>query len=147
MNRPPRQANSPLFTWALIGWSVLQGTLVFALVALVFVFALRSGMPTDESRALAFFSLVVSIFGLVLVNRSFSASFWSAFSRPNAALVWVLLAVMLVLAATLVWPPASSLFRFGPLHLDDLTLTLGAGLIVLVVLELLKPFWSVRLRS
>src|SRR6185312_55658 len=79
MNRPPRQADSPLFTWALIGWSVLQGTLVFALVAVVFVLALRSGMPTDESRALAFFSLVVSIFGLVLVNRSFSASFWSEF--------------------------------------------------------------------
>ena len=147
MNRPPRQADSPLFTWALIGWSVLQGTLVFALVAVVFVLALRSGMPTDESRALAFFSLVVSIFGLVLVNRSFSASFWSAFFRPNSALIWVLLVVMLVLATTLLWPSASTLFRFGPLHPDDLMLTLGAGLVVLVVLETLKPFWGVRLRS
>jgi P-type Ca2+ transporter type 2C len=104
-------------------------------------------MPPDESRALAFFSLVVSIFGLVLVNRSFSASFWSAFSRPNAALLWVLFVVTVVLATTLLWPSASTLFRFGPLHPDDLTLTLGAGLVVLVVLETLKPFWSVRLRS
>ena len=147
MSRPPRQADSPLFTWALIGWSVLQGTLVFALVAIVFVLALSGGMPPDESRALAFFSLVVSIFGLVLVNRSFSASFWSAFSRPNAALLWVLFVVTVVLATTLLWPSASTLFRFGPLHPDDLTLTLGAGLVVLVVLETLKPFWSVRLRS
>jgi P-type Ca2+ transporter type 2C len=147
MNRPPRRADSPLFTWALIGWSVLQGAVAFALVALVFVLALRDGMPPDEARALTFFSLVVCIVGLVLVNRSFSASFSSAFFRPNSALVWILLAVVVVLATTLLWPSASTLFRFGPLHPDDLIVTLGAGLLVLVVLELMKPLWSVRLRS
>jgi P-type Ca2+ transporter type 2C len=147
MTRPPRRADSPLFTWALIGWSVLQGGLAFALVALVFGLALRGGMPPDEARALAFFSLVMCIVGLVLANRSFSPSFSSAFFRPNRALAWILLTVVAILAVTLLWPPASTLFRFGPLHPDDLMATLGAGLALLVVIELLKPVWAVRLRS
>ena len=32
-----------------------------------------------------------------------------------------------MLSLTLLWPFASDLFRFGPLHLDDLALTVGAG--------------------
>jgi Ca2+-transporting ATPase len=61
-------------------------------------------------------------------------------------LIWIFAGVALVLATALLWPPASSLFRFGPLHADDLMITLGAGLLVLTVLELLKPFWARRLR-
>lgn len=37
------------------------------------------------------------------------------------------------------------LFRFGPLHLGDLAVTLGAGLVVLVLLEVLKLLWRKRL--
>ncbi|MBR0813528.1 cation-translocating P-type ATPase [Bradyrhizobium diazoefficiens] len=146
MTRPPRRADAELFSWALIGWSILQGAMAFALIAVIFVVALRSGIPPDEARTLAFIALVVCVVALVLVNRSFSASFLSAFFRPNPALLWIFLSIALVLAAALFWPPASSLFRFGPLHLDDLMVTLGAGLLVLTVLELLKPIWGRRLR-
>ncbi|EJN12323.1 cation transport ATPase [Bradyrhizobium sp. YR681] len=146
MTRPPRRADSELFSWALVCWSVLQGALVFALTAIMFVGALRSGLAADEARTLAFVTLVVCIVALVLVNRSFSASFTSAFFRPNPALALIFAAIALVLATALLWPPASSLFRFGPLHADDLMITLGAGLLVLTVLELLKPLWARRLR-
>ena len=146
MKRPPRRADAELFSWPLIAWSVLQGATAFALIAVIFVAALRSGLPPDEARTLAFFALVVCVLALVLVNRSFSASFLSAFVRPNAALLWIFLSIALVLAITLFWPPASGLFRFGPLHLDDLMITLGAGLLVLTALELLKPIWARRLR-
>ncbi|MCP1913849.1 magnesium-transporting ATPase (P-type) [Bradyrhizobium elkanii] len=147
MARPPRRTDSALFTWALVGWSLLQGALIFALVAIPFVIALRIGMPADEARALAFFALIGSIVGLVLVNRSFSASFLSAFLRPNPALAAILLSVAGALATALLWPPASTLFRFGPLHPDDLMIALGPGVAMLVILELLKPLWGRRLRS
>ena len=39
----------------------------------------------------------------------------------------------------LFWPFARELFRFGPLHADDVALTLGTGALALVALELLKP--------
>jgi P-type Ca2+ transporter type 2C len=147
MRRPPRAPDEPLFSWPLIGWSLLQGALAFALVGIIFVVAFRRGMPEDEVRALAFFSLVLTIIALIFVNRSFSASLITAFRRPNPALAWVLLAVTGILAITLLWPFASDLFRFGPLHLDDLALTLGAGIAVVVTLEILKPLWGAALHG
>ena len=96
-------------------------------------------------RALTFFSLVLTIVSLIFVNRSFSASLITALGRPNPALAWVLLAVTAMLGLTLLWPFASGLFRFGPLHWDDLAVTFGAGGLVLIALEVLKPIWRARL--
>lgn len=146
MRRPPRAPDEPLFSGPLIGWGLLQGAFAFVLVAVIFIVALRRGMPEEEVRALAFFSLILTIVSLIFVNRSFSASLITALCRPNRALALVLVAVVTMLSLTLLWPVASDLFRFGPLHWDDLALTLGAGVLVLVVLELLKLLWRGRLR-
>ncbi len=147
MRRPPRDPDEPLFTRPLIGWGLLQGTLAFVLVAAIFIVAVRRGMPEAEVRALVFFSLVTAIVGLIFVNRSFSSSLVTALGRPNPALVLVLLAVTTILSLTLLWPFARELFRFGPLHVDDIAVTLGAGAAVLVLLELLKPLCMRRRRS
>jgi Ca2+-transporting ATPase len=142
MQRPPRDPTEPLFSMPMILWSVLQGALAFAVVAAIFVVALQRGMPESEVRALTFFSLVISIVALIILNRSSSASLLKAIRRPNRALALVICGVAAMLALTLLWPFARNLFRFGPLHVDDLGLTLGAGIVILVVLELLKPIWS-----
>ncbi len=147
MGWPPRSPEEPLFSGRLTFWSVLQGLLAFALVAGIYVIAYRRGMPETEARALAFFSLVTAIVALIFVNRSFSASVLTALRRPNRALKYVLTGVVGILALTLAWPVAGDLFRFGPLHADDLALTLGAGLVVLVALEFLKSFGRLQLRS
>lgn len=44
-------------------------------------------------------------------------------------------------------PFARRMFRFGPLHLDDIALTVAAGLATILVLELLKPHWRKRLMT
>jgi len=147
MRRRPRSPDQPLFSRSLMGWSVLQGTLAFALVAAILVTASARGMPDAEVRALTFFSLVLAIVSLIFVNRSFSLSLVTALLRPNRALIWVLAGVSTILCLTLLWPVASGLFGFGPLHTVDLTVTLGAGLLVFVSLELLKPLWRERLLS
>jgi Ca2+-transporting ATPase len=147
MRRPPRAPDEPLFSRAMVLWSLLQGLLAFAAVAAIYVMALRWGMPVPEVRALAFFSLVVVIVSLILVNRSFSASLLTALRRPNRALAAVLVVVAVILTLTLLWPFASHLFAFGPLHADDLALTLGAGVIALLVLEMLKPLLHPRQKA
>jgi Ca2+-transporting ATPase len=144
MRRPPRDPEQPLFTGALIGWGLLQGALAFALVAGVFVIGQYRAMPETELRALTYFALVLSILGLIFVNRSFSASITAALRRPNRVLLIVLLVVVTTLGLSLLWPAASELFRFGPLHWDDLGLTLAAAIVILVVLELIKPLWRQR---
>ena len=144
MRRPPRAPDAPLFSGPLIGWGLLQGVFAFGLVAVIFIAASWRGMPEAEVRALTFFSLVLTIVSLIFVNRSFSASLITALRRPNPTLALVVLAVASTLALSMLWPFARDLFGFGPLHADDLALTVAAGVLVLLLLELLKPFWRKR---
>jgi Ca2+-transporting ATPase len=138
MRRPPRPPSAPLFTAGFVVWSLLQGALVLALVAGLFIMALRQNLPEPDARSLAFAALVAANLGLVLVNRSLTASVFAAFTRPNAALWWVVLATAAILAGVILFPPARELFHFGPLHGDDIIVALASGLIALLVLELAK---------
>ena len=147
MQRPPRDPAAPLFSASLVWWSVLQGLVALGLVAGLFVVALNRGMPETEARALTFFALVLSIVGMIFVNRSFSASIITAFRWRNMALRWVLLVVTVMLAATLLVPLAQRMFRFGPLHLDDIAITVAVGLLTIGILEALKPHWRDRLTA
>ena len=138
MRRPPRAPDEPLFSGRLIGWSLLQGAFAFALVGRIFVVASRSRHAGGRSRALAFFSLVLTIVSLIFVNRSFSASLLTALRRPNHALAWVL------------WrcghvgpdPPLALRKRSLSLRAASLRrsrIDVGAGAVVLVALEFLNP--------
>ena len=147
MRRPPRDPSSPLFSVALVGWSLVQGLLAFVLVAAIYIVALQRGMPEAEVRALAFVSLVLTNVALIFVNRSFSASVVTALRRGNAVLWLVLAATASLLALALAWLPARELFRFGPLHADDLAVCAAAGIGLLVLLDLVKPLWRRRLEA
>jgi Ca2+-transporting ATPase len=144
MSRPPRDPKSPLFSSALAGWSLFQGTLVLVLVASIYVIALRNGLPEAEVRSLTFVSLVFTNVGLIFANRSFSASLIAALRRPNAALWRVLAVILALMSIVLLWLPARNLFHLGPLHLDDVAICLGAGLLTLIALDLFKPVWRAR---
>jgi Ca2+-transporting ATPase len=147
MRRPPRPPEEPLFSRSLIAWSLLQGALVFLLVAAIFLTAIWRALPETEVRAAAFFALVLTIISLIFVNRSFSTSLLVALRRRNRALAVVLVTVAAMLSLTLVWPFARGLFRFGPLRMDDLALIAGASVLALILLEILKPLWRERQRS
>lgn len=144
MQRRPRAANSRLFSLPFILWSVLQGLVAFGVLAALYLLALSRGMPENEVRALTFVSLVLINLGLVLVNRSFSSSLTNALHLNNRALWWVSAVTLTLLGLILTWAPARDLFRFGPLHANDLAVTLAATGALLVVLELLKRVWHQR---
>lgn len=147
MQRPPRPAESRLLSAAMVGWSLLQGALALAALAAVLLAGVARAMPVDELRALLFTSLVLINISLILVNRSFSSSLIVALRRPNGFLWCLLAVVVLVLTVALTWPPAMALFRFGPLHADDLAVSAAAGLSILVIMELAKPLWRTAFRS
>ena len=145
MRRPPRSPRSPLFSTGLILSSLVQGGLALVLVGSVYFLGIQRGMPDAEVRAMAFAALVLTNIGLILVNRSFSSSLRRAVSRWNPAL-WIVMGVALpLLLAAVSWEPAKALFRFGPLHIDDLAICLGAAAALLGSLEILKPLWRTRL--
>ena len=147
MRRPPRRADSRLLSPAMVGWSLLQGGLALASLSGVLLAGLARDMPEDELRALMFTSLVLINISLILVNRSFSSSLIVAIRRPNPFLWLLLTLVVAVLTTALAWPPAMALFRFGPLHADDLAVSGGAGLALLLIMEAVKPWWRTSFRS
>jgi Ca2+-transporting ATPase len=147
MRRPPRDPHRPLFSRALAGWGITQGVLALLVLAAAMVIAKVRAMPDDELRALIFVTLVTTNIGLILVNRTYDTSVLSAF-KGNGFLLWGVIGVAFsLLLVSVTWPPAERLFHFRPLHADDLAVTLAGGLIVLVLLDWLKPAFRARLRT
>ena len=147
MDRPPRPVSEPLFSTPTIIWSLLQGALVLGVVATILFVAPSYGFDTDQVRALTFHSLVLCVVALIFVDRSLSSSILTAITRPNRALAVALPIVAMLLAVTMLWAPARNLFRFGALDPQWLIVPVGAGVTVLVVLEILKPLWRLAARS
>jgi Ca2+-transporting ATPase len=145
MRRLPRAATSPLFSPALVAWSLLQGTIAFIPLGALYVLALERGLPETDARSLTFVSLVLVDLGLVLVNRSFATSLAELIGKANRALVWVAAVTLALLALVVLSPVGRELFRFGPLHPDDLMLVAVIVVAVLATLEFLKRFWRARL--
>jgi Ca2+-transporting ATPase len=149
MSRPPRKPEELLFSGPTILWSIIQGVLVLAVTATIFALAPGYGLTTDQIRGMTFASLVLAIVALILVDRSRSSSILTAVMRPNRALAVVLPVVGVLLTVTLLWQPARDIFRFAELDPAHLVVPPLAGLIVLLLLEALKPIWrwSLRRRS
>jgi Ca2+-transporting ATPase len=138
MRRPPRKPDDPVLPRATAWWAAMQGLAALAIVALALILGSRLGMPEGDLRAFVFTTLVVMNVGLILVNRSFRSSLYEALFRRNVTL-WILVAVvLLVLSTALYWPPARALLQFGPLHLDDLSVCIGAGAVLIGLLEIVK---------
>jgi Ca2+-transporting ATPase len=137
MERPPRSVNERLFSFATVGWAVLQGLSVLTACLGVFLFA-RSSQQPDEARALTFLTLVVSVLVLILANRSWTRSIVSMMRVPNSALWWVVGGAATFLAFVLIVPEAQALFNFAPLRARDMALSFGAGVACMMWFELLK---------
>ncbi len=69
MQRPPRDAEAPLFGGATLRLALLQGLGVLAVVMGAFAWA-HLRLPEPEARAFAFATLVVGNLALILSNRS-----------------------------------------------------------------------------
>ncbi len=142
MRRPPRDPESPLLPPRVVLWAVIQGALACVLTGAVLIIGSRWRMPEGDLRALVFTTLVLMNVGLILINRSFSASLVTALMKPNRSM-WILLSgVTFVLGLALFTSPGATLFHFGPLHWDDLVVCVTLGIGMLVLLAAIKAYWQ-----
>ena len=137
MRRPPRMRTEGLFTRSTLGVALLQGFSILAVCLGVFLLG-RRDHATNAARALTFAALVVALLVVILVNRSWTRSAWTMLRAPNRALRWVLFGASSFLALALLVPFARRLFRFAPLHIPDVLLSLGAGFVCVLWFEVLK---------
>jgi Ca2+-transporting ATPase len=145
MGRPPRHAETPLFSRWLVGWSVVQGFAVLAVTGGLTLYFWHSGITGEHLRSAAFIALVLGITSLILINRHFSASITAAVGRPNPTLVLVLGGVAAILLTTQFVGPIANLFTFARITLQEMGVIAAASVLAMLLLERLKPFWGGRL--
>jgi len=142
MSRPPRSPSEQLFSRRLVLLSASQGCIVFAVVGAVWLILSYSGTSANEVRAITFSSLVCSLISLILVNRSFSASFLTALGKGNSILGWILMAMCALLVLSLSLPPVRGFFSFDTVNLKGLALMAITAGLNFVLMESAKLFFA-----
>jgi len=138
MQRIPRAPEATLFGGWTLGLSVMQGLIILIAVMLVYVFSLQQQFPTDEARALSFYTLVMANIGLILTNRSWSAGILGSLRTPNKALWWVVVSALLILALVTTVPYLKQLFHFGPMHFAALAIATMVVVVSIAAIEVMK---------
>lgn len=143
MQRPPRDAQAPLFAGPSLWLALLQGLGALAMVLAAFAWA-HTRLPEPQARAFAFATLVVGNLSLIVSNRSVSASFWRTLKIPNRTLWTVVGLAFALLLAALYLPWAVRMLHFAPLPAHELAAACGLGVLSVVWFEGLK--WVRRSR-
>jgi Ca2+-transporting ATPase len=138
MTRPPRNLAEPLFSRDTVIFSLLQGIILYGVVAAVYLFSQLLGETITQARALAFTTLIVGNLGLILSNRSWTLSIFQIIRQKNTAVIAVITGAIVFLFLILFIPPLRTIFRFGPLHFIDTVLCVSAGFVSILMFELLK---------
>jgi len=138
MERPPRNLRDPLFDQHTVWASLLQGLSVLGVVFGFFFWVLTINQSESKARSLAYAVLVFANLILIVANLSWSRSLWQVIRHPNKALFWVITGAVAGLLIIFYVPFLRSLFHFSYLNLADLALALGAGLVSLALIEVVK---------
>ena len=140
MRRPPRRADEPLFSGATLFLAMTQGAVVLAVIAGLYVYWQHSGVAPAAARAMAFSALIGGNLGLILANRSLSATVVTTLRVKNVPLYWVASAALAALALTIYWPPLQHVFGFASVPPGTAAACVAAGLSTVIWFELLKRF-------
>jgi P-type Ca2+ transporter type 2C len=139
MRRPPRSPSERLFSSTMIWWSLVQGLLALAAVGGVYFLTALRGLPDEDVRSLSFFALVLTNLVLIVSNRSYRGMAFDFVLGKNPVLLGIFAVTGTLLAVSVTWPPARTLFGFGRLHVDDIGVIFGAVVLLAAVLALLRP--------
>ncbi|HWA37602.1 MAG TPA: cation-translocating P-type ATPase [Burkholderiales bacterium] len=138
MERPPRKPAERLFGARMLGLSAALGATMLACVLAVYGWALSSGRPEGEVRAVAFAAIVFGNLALLYAMRSSTRTILELHGRDNRAFRWIGGGALAALLAAIYVPPLAGLFRFAPLGAADLGIAALAGFAGVAWYEVLK---------
>jgi Ca2+-transporting ATPase len=141
MQRPPYSPEEGVFSRG-AGWqTVWVGTLIGALGLGIGAWYYFDGRL--EWQTMIFSSLAFAQVGQALASRSNRESLWRLGLGSNPLLLGMAALVTLLQLAVIYLPPVATFFSVTPLGLPDLLVALGAGVLVLAALEIVK-LWDLR---
>jgi Ca2+-transporting ATPase len=140
MNRPPKKFEEPFFGAKKILFSCLQGVGILVIVLAVYLIGLDLGKSSNEVRAMAFTTLIVSNIAVILTNRSWTRNIFEIIGTVNKAVKWVVGGAILFLLIVLEVPFFMDLFQFDRLHFTDILICTAAGMSTILWFELYKLY-------
>lgn len=140
MNRPPRPRHDSLFGTKKIILGVIQGLFVLVFSFAVYLIAIKLNKSPEETRTLTFATLFFGNLGLILINRSWTKTFFQTLKDKNKALRWVNLGAVTFLIIILYLPPIRKLFLFEILNIRDLVICFLVGVLSVIWFEFFKKY-------
>ncbi|NTU58444.1 MAG: cation-translocating P-type ATPase [Chlorobiaceae bacterium] len=113
MKRPPRKLDEALLGRKIVIRSLVQGSLIFLFVLVMYAIMLQNGYGEAESRMIAFAGVVAGNIGLIFTNRSWNEPMLRSMKVPNPAMWWVTVGALLFLGIVAGVPLMRDLFRFA----------------------------------
>jgi magnesium-transporting ATPase (P-type) len=92
----------------------------------------------------AFLALMCANLALLFANRRLGASWRGVLGSDNPSLWWSVIGAGVLLGALMYWQAAAGFFGVAMIDAAQVTVALGAGVALLVVLQLIKRFRPVR---
>jgi Ca2+-transporting ATPase len=136
MNRPPYSPEEGVFSrgagWQVIWVGLLIGALALGLGAWYFF------TGREEWQTMVFMFLAFAQVFQALASRSAKESAFSMKASSNPLLFWMMLVVVALQLAVIYIPPVAGFFSVQPLGLADLMISVGAGFLVFVAMEVEK---------
>jgi Ca2+-transporting ATPase len=136
MNRPPYSPKEGVFSRGAGVQVVWVGALIGALALGLGAWYYYTGR--EQWQTMVFTFLAFAQVFQALASRSGKESAFSMHVMSNPLLFWMMLVVTALQLAVIYIPPAAEFFAVKPLGLIDLLIAVGAGFIVLVVMEVEK---------
>ncbi|HEU0188917.1 MAG TPA: cation-translocating P-type ATPase [Gallionella sp.] len=143
MQRPPRNPTEQLFGGPVMLNSILQGVAAFAVAAAIYLWATKSGLGENQSRAMVFAAMVAGNIALVMVNRG-QGRLWQGKARQNPAFKWVVLGASVGLLLVFSVPLLREVFHFDGRVLQLMETALLAAGTVLLLNRLIRRYFGKR---
>lgn len=138
MTRNPRSKATRLFATKSLFASISKGVMALIAVLTVYIVMGNTGEHPNHARAVAFSTLILVNFGLILTLRTHTSGFAQLFKHSNPALHWISGIIVCLAGAVLYIPSAAAIFHFESPHLNDIGASIGIASLVLLIFEIVK---------
>jgi Ca2+-transporting ATPase len=147
MSRPPKKLDEPFFGAKKILFSCLQGVGILLVTLSVYLVGLYYSFESNQIRAMAFSTLIVSNIAVILTNRSWIDNIFKIIATPNKAVLWVVGGAIFFLTLILNVPFFLELFQFDKLTLVQVIICVLAGISTVIWFEVYKLLKLKKLKS
>ncbi|HAU57485.1 MAG TPA: ATPase, partial [Comamonadaceae bacterium] len=138
MQRPPRAPTESMFAGGMWQHILFIGLLIGGLCLAVQAWAISTG--NAHWQTMVFTVLTLAQMAHVVAIRSESEPIWRLGLGSNKPLLFAVLLTFILQMATIYVPWLNPIFKTEPLGLADLTICLGAALVVYVAVEIEKAW-------